>query len=86
VYDALHRVTGSSGLAAGTTAYQYDLDSNRTRKVEGAVTTNYGSVLSFSVRSVSFSRDGTMVAAMRPVEGQAGAVSIVLFPMSLFSP
>ena len=28
-YDALNRLTGSSGLAAGTVAYTYDLDGNR---------------------------------------------------------
>jgi RHS repeat-associated protein len=40
-YDALHRLTGSSGLAAGSTSYQYDLDGNRTRRVEAGVTTDY---------------------------------------------
>jgi YD repeat-containing protein len=39
-YDALHRLTGSTGLAASR-SYQYDLDGNRTRRVEGTVTTDY---------------------------------------------
>jgi RHS repeat-associated protein len=33
-------LTGSSGLAASR-SYQYDLDGNRTRRVEGSVTTDY---------------------------------------------
>ena len=39
-YDSLSRLTGSSGLATSR-SYQYDLDGNRTRRVEGAVTTDY---------------------------------------------
>ena len=36
-YDALGRVTGETGLASART-YQYDLDGNRTRKIEGTTT------------------------------------------------
>jgi uncharacterized protein RhaS with RHS repeats len=39
-YDALSRLTGSSGLAVNR-SYQYDLDGNRTSRVEGATTTTY---------------------------------------------
>ncbi len=35
-YDNLARLTGSSGLAAGSHAYTYDLDSNRTAKTDGS--------------------------------------------------
>ena len=38
-YDALSRLTGSTGLA-DSRSYQYDLDGNRTRRVEGSVTTD----------------------------------------------
>ena len=36
-YDPLRRLTAETGLSSART-YQYDLDSNRTRKVEGATT------------------------------------------------
>jgi RHS repeat-associated protein len=39
-YDALRRLTAESGLASAR-SYQYDLDGNRTRKVEGATTIDY---------------------------------------------
>jgi RHS repeat-associated protein len=39
-YDGLHRLTAGTGLATAS-AYQYDLDGNRTRKVDGALTTDY---------------------------------------------
>ena len=38
-YDAIGRVTGSTGLARAP-SYQYDLDGNRVHKVEGGVTFN----------------------------------------------
>ena len=39
-YDPLRRLIAETGLSSGRT-YQYDLDSNRTRKVEGATTIDY---------------------------------------------
>ena len=33
-YDALNRLTGSTGLAAGTVAYTYDLDGNRLTRTD----------------------------------------------------
>jgi YD repeat-containing protein len=39
-YDALDRLTGVSGLGAGS--FAYDAVGNRTRKVVGSATTNYG--------------------------------------------
>jgi hypothetical protein len=38
-YDGSSRLTGSTGLALAR-SYQYDLDGNRTRRVEGSVTTD----------------------------------------------
>jgi RHS repeat-associated protein len=38
-YDGLSRLVGSTGLALAR-SYQYDLDGNRTRRVEGSVTTD----------------------------------------------
>jgi RHS repeat-associated protein len=40
-YDALGRVTGSSGLASGSRTYTYDRDGNRLTKVEGGSTYTY---------------------------------------------
>ena len=40
-YDALGRVTGSSGLASGSRSYTYDRDGNRLTKVEGGSTYTY---------------------------------------------
>ncbi len=40
-YDGLSRLLGSSGLAAGSTSYEYDHDGNRTKQVEGGITTTY---------------------------------------------
>ena len=40
-YDALGRVTGSSGLASGTRSYTYDRDGNRLTKTEGGATFTY---------------------------------------------
>jgi RHS repeat-associated protein len=37
-YDALDRVTGSSGLAAGSKSYSYDLDGNRVSQTEAGLT------------------------------------------------
>ena len=37
-YDALGRVSGSSGLASGSRSYTYDRDGNRLTKVEGGST------------------------------------------------
>ena len=37
-YDALNRVTGSSGLASGSRSYTYDRDSDRLTKTEGGIT------------------------------------------------
>ncbi len=39
-YDPLRRLVAETGLSSGR-SYQYDLDSNRTRKVEGATTIDY---------------------------------------------
>jgi len=39
-YDPLRRLTAESGLSASR-SYQYDLDGNRTRKVEGGTTIDY---------------------------------------------
>jgi YD repeat-containing protein len=39
-YDPLRRLTSETGLSASR-SYQYDLDGNRTRKVEGATTIDY---------------------------------------------
>ena len=39
-YDGLSRLTGSTGLAVSR-SYQYDLDGNRTRRVEGSTTTDF---------------------------------------------
>jgi RHS repeat-associated protein len=40
-YDALNRLTGSSGLATGSRSYTYDRDGNRRTKTEGGVTFTY---------------------------------------------
>jgi RHS repeat-associated protein len=40
-YDALDRVTGSSGLVSGARTYKYDRNSNRTQKVTGGITFDY---------------------------------------------
>ncbi len=60
-YDSLNRLTGSSGLSTSK-SYQYDLDGNRTVKVEGATTTSYtydrtDQLLGQSTGSLSFVYD-----------------------------
>lgn len=40
-YDALNRLTGSSGLATGSRSYSYDLDGNRVSATEAGVTSVY---------------------------------------------
>jgi YD repeat-containing protein len=72
-YDGLHRLTGATGLAAGPESYQYDLDGNRTRRVEAGVTTDYAydradqlesQTIGATVRS--FAYDPTATCSSRP--------------------
>ena len=60
-YDALGRLASSSGLSgSGTPAsYQYDLDGNRTQRVQGSVTTAYAYDRTGELVSQS---DGTLTA------------------------
>ena len=55
-YDALNRLTGSTGLAAGTVAYTYDLDGNRVSRTIGPDT--YTAVYDRTDELVSISRNG----------------------------
>ena len=55
-YDALNRLTGSSGLAAGTVSYTYDLDGNRLTRSVGPDT--YAAVYDRTDELVSISRNG----------------------------
>jgi YD repeat-containing protein len=40
-YDALSRLLSSSGVSSAAGTYEYDLDGNRTKRVEGGITTTY---------------------------------------------
>lgn len=70
-YDALSRLTGSTGLAVAR-SYQYDLDGNRTSKVEGAVTTTYtydradqvaAQVIGATTRTYDYDRYGNLLTS-----------------------
>jgi RHS repeat-associated protein len=70
-YDALSRLAGSSGLAL-TRSYQYDLDGNRTRKVEAGVTTDYqydrtdqvvNQVIGGTTRTFDYDRYGNLLTS-----------------------
>jgi RHS repeat-associated protein len=40
-YDGLSRLLSSSGVTSAAGTYEYDLDGNRTKRVEGGITTTY---------------------------------------------
>jgi RHS repeat-associated protein len=70
-YDSLSRLTGSSGLAVSR-SYQYDLDGNRTQKVEGSTTTAYTydradqlatQVISGTTKTYDYDRYGNLLSA-----------------------
>jgi RHS repeat-associated protein len=70
-YDALSRLTSSTGLAVAPT-YQYDLDGNRTSKVEGATTTTYtydradqviNQVIGATTRTFDYDRYGNLLTS-----------------------
>ena len=71
-YDALNRLTGSSGLAAGTVAYSYDLDGNRLTRTIGADT--YAAVFDRTDERVSISRNGgfALTGGRQPFGRQPG--------------
>jgi RHS repeat-associated protein len=70
-YDALSRLTGSTGLAVSS-GYQYDLDGNRTQKVEGGTTTTYtydradqvaNQVIGATTRTYDYDRYGNLLTS-----------------------
>ena len=77
-YDNLSRLTGSSGLAVSR-SYQYDLDGNRTRRVEGSVTTDVSydrtdeltsQVIAGVTRTFAYDRYGNLVTGFDATSAQ----------------
>ena len=71
-YDGLSRLTGSTGLAGDTRAYEYDLDGNRTKRTENSTVTDFtydladqliNQTIGATTRVTDFDRYGNLLKA-----------------------